>query len=300
MIGLSLVREISDKAEKIYAVVRKSTDKLDVLQKYSNVEIVFCSLDEYYRLPELISDKCDVIYHLAWSGAGRREERNRSSMIQAMNIQYSIQVIDAAKQLGCKTFVGAGSQAEYGPCNIDKISTYTPTNPLELYGIAKYAAGKLASAHAQQLSMNCFWVRIFSIYGIYNSNGTMISSTIIKLLNGEEPVFTPAEQRWDYLNAKDAAKALRLIGEQTGNKVYCLGSGIARPLKEYITELRDIVSPNAELGIGKLPYPPNPVMNLCADISELTKDTGWTPEVDFSDGIRELADHLRKEMKISK
>lgn len=296
MIGLSLINEISDKTNRIYAVVRPSSDKISILNEFKNVTVVKCNLDEYYRLNELIPEKCDTIYHLAWGGAGRIEERNRSALLQADNVRYSLQTMDAAIRLGCTTFIGAGSQAEYGPRNVDKISPDTPAEPIELYGIAKYAAGKLLRAHAAQNNINCFWVRIFSVYGVYNAPTTMISSTAVKLLKGEPVSFTPAEQRWDYLNTKDAAKALYLIGLQSGNKVYCLGSGNARPLKEYITELRDIVAPGARLGIGEIPYSSNAVMNLCADISELTNDTGWVPEISFADGIRELAEHLKKEI----
>ena len=43
----------------------------------------------------------------------------------------------------------------------------------------------------------------------------------------------------------------------------------------------------AELGIGKLPYNQNQVMYLCADIEELTKDTGFVPEYTFEKGIQE-------------
>jgi nucleoside-diphosphate-sugar epimerase len=67
-----------------------------------------------------------------------------------------------------------------------------------------------------------------------------------------------------------------------------LGSGIAHPLKEYIEQIRDVVAPGGALGIGEIPYSKNCVMNLCADISELTKDTGWTPKVNFEEGIQDL------------
>ena len=40
--------------------------------------------------------------------------------------------------------------------------------------------------------------------------------------------------------------------------------------------------------LGSIPYTEKQVMYLCADISELTKDTGWKPKVRFEDGILKL------------
>jgi nucleoside-diphosphate-sugar epimerase len=57
--------------------------------------------------------------------------------------------------------------------------------------------------------------------------------------------------------------------------------------------IRDAVDKNAELGIGKLPYANNQVMYLCADISQLTRDTGFVPKVTFSEGISRTVEWVR-------
>ena len=98
--------------------------------------------------------------------------------------------------------------------------------------------------------------------------------------------FTPAIQKWDYLYCDDAGRAFYLIGEKShGRKVYCLGSGEAKELKEYIYTIHNIVNPESELGIGDIPYKGTEIMNLCADISRLNEDTDWTPMVSFDTGI---------------
>ena len=40
------------------------------------------------------------------------------------------------------------------------------------------------------------------------------------------------------------------------------------------------------IGFGEVPYRKDQVMHLEADITELTKDTGWVPSTKFDDGIR--------------
>lgn len=301
MIGVALIQALVKHrgAERIYAVVRRSSSKIDRLPRDPRVAVIECDIDEYERLPELIEDSCDVFYHFAWKSTGRREVRNTTIVQQEQNIRFALDALAAAKALGCTKFIGAGSQAEFGPLDLRKISPDSPADPIEAYGIAKLAAGKLVRMQAKLWGMDCLWARIFSVYGKFDQPTTMISSTLRKLLDGKIPEFTPAEQRWDYLNEKDAGEAFYLIGERAhGNKVYCLGSGQARSLKEYIEEMRDMIDPTRALGFGKLPYPQHPVMNLCADISALQKDTKWGgPSVSFAAGIKDILSVMHVERR---
>lgn len=293
MIGVALINAcLSHEISKIYAVVRPDCKKLDRLPKDHRIEIIYCSVENYSSLPALIPKKCDVFYHIAWSLTGAA--RNGDLAEQCKNIFYTLDAVNAAAALGCSKFVGAGSQAEYGRLDIERISPDSPVNPTQPYGIAKYAAGKMALEQASRLDISCLWVRIFSVYGIYDKPSSMISSSLSKLLAGDVAEYTPAEQRWDYLFSEDAGEAFYLIGEKAcGRKVYCLGSGTARPLKNYIAQLQQAVSANARVMIGALPYPPNVLMHLCADTRSLVKDTGFYPKTDFSEGIKKTTAWMR-------
>lgn len=102
---------------------------------------------------------------------------------------------------------------------------------------------------------------------------------------------------WDYLYSKDAGKAFYLLGEKGINgKVYCIGGGEARPLKDYIEDIRNAVNPEAEIGFGEVAYGPHQVMYLCADIQDLVKDTGFAPDYKFSEGIAETVEWCKKEI----
>ena len=118
---------------------------------------------------------------------------------------------------------------------------------------------------------------------------TLISYLLDTLLSGGTPELTPCGQVWDYLYFTDAAKAFASVLEKgRDGAVYPLGSGMPRKLKEYVCALRDLAAPQAELKFGAKEYYPHQPMVLAADISELTADTGWAPEMSFEDGIREM------------
>jgi nucleoside-diphosphate-sugar epimerase len=162
-------------------------------------------------------------------------------------------------------------------------------NPQSGYGIAKYTAGKLSSLLCSQLNLEFNWMRILSTFGPLDGAHTLIMYAIHELQAGHSPEFTKCEQIWDYLYCDDAAKAFLAIGNNgIDGKTYPLGSGSKRKLSEYIEAIRDIVAPGEVLQFGKKEYYPHQPMYLCADISELTRDTGWKPEVSFEEGIKKI------------
>lgn len=291
MIGTALIKECIKKGIEVYAVVRASSGKKMCLPQSEKLHMVDGSLEELEMLPQKIMEKCDTFYHIAWGNTG--ENRNCSTELQSRNIAYTLAAVKAAHALGCRRFIGAGSQAEYGPMDVDKISPDSPVNPTTPYGAAKLASGQLARMLCKELGMECIWPRIFSVYGIYEKETTMVASGLRKMLAGEKTSFTPALQRWDYLFSADAGRAYYLIGEKgKDGAVYCVGSGKAAPLKDYIEIMAELTGAE-ETGIGVRPYPAGAVMNLCADISSLTADTGFVPEYTFREGIRETITWLK-------
>jgi UDP-glucose 4-epimerase len=98
---------------------------------------------------------------------------------------------------------------------------------------------------------------------------------------------TRCEQQWGFLHARDAASAFRLaITREDAAGVFNVGSYEAPPLRETVITLRDLVNPNADLGFGDIPYRPDQVMILQADISRL-EALGWRPQIGLLEGLSE-------------
>lgn len=295
MLGLALMRKLTSESYYIYAVVRPGSARISNIPAAENIKIVECALESYDKLPDLINDRCDAFYHFAWDGTYGSARDDMS--IQTMNIRGAVLAAQAAARLGCRVFAGAGSQAEYGRKE-DIISPDTPTLPETGYGAAKLCAGHMTRIECAKNSIKHIWYRIFSTYGPYDGANTMIMSVINDLIDGKRPACTAGEQLWDYLYCDDAARAFYLAAEK-GNDgaVYCIGSGEAFPLREYITTLRNAVDPEKEIGFGEIPYYPKQVMHLCADISSLKNDTGFVPRYTFSEGISRTVEWARNNRK---
>ena len=295
-IGVALIEYLISNKINVTAICREGSDRIKNIPESSCVKIIECNLDKLSTLEKSLSKDYDVFFHMGWESTFGDNRNN--VCIQTRNIQYTLDAVELASKLGCRKFIGAGSQAEYGRSK-EALSATTPTNPENAYGVAKLCAGQLSRIRCQQLGVEHIWVRILSVYGPCDGENTMISHLIKKLLKQERPSCTNGEQIWDYIYSKDAAKALALLADKGVNgKVYCLGSGKAIPLKNYMLAIRDRINSELEIGLGEVPYGSQQVMYLCADISELTKDTGFIPSITFEEGIKETIEWMKVKGRI--
>jgi nucleoside-diphosphate-sugar epimerase len=293
IVGIALLDYCIHQGSRVLAVVRPNSNNISRLPLNNrNLTVVECDLDNINELPNIADKGYDAFYHLGWAAKGR--SRRSNTQLQCHDIEITLKAVRAAKEMECGSFIGIGSQTEYGRIN-QAISPSMTVNPDTAYGIAKFAAGRLSSLLCSEIGLRYVWARIFSTYGPYDSSDSMIIYAIKNILKKEKPSFTPCEQLWDYLYCDDTARALYLLGKHGKDQsIYNVGSGIARPLKEYIIMIRDVIDPALPLGIGDKEYEDNQIMHLCADISSLTGDTGFVPEISFEEGIRSTIEWFKR------
>lgn len=294
-LGIMLIKECIKNNVQVLAIIRPNSGNRRNIPIHDLVSIEECEITWIDKMPERIAEQFDVCFHLAWTHTG--DEGRNDPFLQEENILATLKAAKCAKQLGCKVFIGAGSQAEYGALN-RKADEATEERPDTLYGIAKLAAGRLVMEYCRQNGMRCNWVRIFAVYGPYENDYIFTSYVIRTLMDGAEPELTSCEQIWDYLYVEDAVHALWLIAERVKESgVYCLGSGEAKSIKEYVSIIRDSINPDIPLGIGKKAYKENQIMHLEADISKLTAETGFAPHYSFEEGVAKTIEWYRERKK---
>lgn len=287
-VGTALIQELVNNEVEVLVFCHKGSRRISQLPQSQLVSIKYCDLNELSQIKNDTGKTYDVFYHFAWQGTTGAARNDM--YLQNQNVNYALDAVKAAAEFGCHTFIGAGSQAEYGRVE-GILKADTPTFPENGYGIGKLCAGFMTREHAHQLGMKHIWVRILSIYGSNDGAQSLVMSVINTFKNGGIPQCTKGEQMWDYLYNGDAARAFRLLGNNgIDGKVYVLGSGKARPLAEYIQDIRDVVAPGAQIAFGAIPYGPKQVMHLQADVSEIMRDTGWEPEMEYKKGIQIVID----------
>lgn len=246
--------------------------------------IVEADLRDGARLAEVLaSSRPEVVIHLGWAGVANSARFDREQI--TANVESACGLLEAAHAAGAKKFIGFGSQAEYGPLNrrIDENDRLEPTT---LYGAAKVATCYLTRQLAGQLGLDFAWMRLFSTYGPRDNPHWLIPMLIREMLEGRRPKTTLGTQFWDYLFVDDVVRgALAVATTPAATGIFNLGSGRPVQVRAIVERIRDLIAPELELVFGEIPFRPDQVMLMEADVTRLMSLTGWSPQVDMDEGI---------------
>lgn len=292
-VGGATVKELAANNYKVYAVVRNGN--ADRLQGVDNIKIVNCELSQINELPNLIPERCNVFYHFAWSGSAGSDRAD--TRLQLDNVQWSVECIRSAKKLGCARFVFAGSIIE----KESLAAAYTGGNRPGLgyiYGGGKVAAHILCSSVAAAEGIDLIWGEITNAYGVGEVSPRLVNSTIRKCLAGKSPEFTAGTQNYDFVYIDDVARAFRLIGENGKPFTsYVIGSSHAKPLKEFLLEMKQAVAPNLPFKFGDMPFTGINLPLTDFDCSKTEKDTGFKADISFAEGCKRTYNWWKERLK---
>ena len=202
MLGIATVQVCLENGVKVIALTRANSRRKSCLPKSELLTLIECDLCDLSKV-DLPEDNYDIFYHFGWGFTDRITRDD--PVLQSKNIGYTLDAVQLAHKCGCRKFLGAGSQAEYG-FHTERITEETSITPGVSYGYAKYAAGKLAEKLCNKLGLICIWKRTFSVYGRYDSENTMIPYALRQYKKGEIAQFSSGMQMWDFLFEEDAGK----------------------------------------------------------------------------------------------
>lgn len=293
-IGSNLIKKLVEKEVEVWAVVYPSSVTKDRICNLKNVHCIEANIQELEEHSSEFPKNVDVFYHLAWQGVNVAERDNLD--LQIINIDLCLRCIRLAGTMKAKKFILPGSTSEYLYYG-KPINEYAIPSPQNAYGSVKVALRYLARQYADQFDLDLNYVVITGIYAADRKDNNVIFYVIDKLLKGEKPAVTKLEQLWDYVHIKDVVNALILIGDKgKRNAFYAVGYGDNQPLYKYIEIIHDYIDPTCPIGIGEIPYKNNLLPSSCIDLSALCNDTGYVPEINFKEGIKEVIDTIRREI----
>ena len=196
-------------------------------------------------LPALADDPAPLIdawIHFAWDGVGSAGRSDTN--IQIENIQNAKKAYLYAKLLGARKFLFAGSQAEYGRGN------HRVPLPVSPYGKAKLSFGRWATEQSllseiyDDAPIQFIHMRIYSVYGSGDHETSLVNTVLRAALHHEAITLGPCEQRWNYLEVHDLARAIRILlsSEDTRTGIYDIAGSDSRMLKKYVIAMNAIAA----------------------------------------------------------
>jgi UDP-glucose 4-epimerase len=285
-VGSHLVRQLVGEGVDVAILMRANSNPWRIDDVLSETEIIYGDLMSIDRFEDKIkSFEPDKIFHLGWHEVGSRY-RNDPSQVQ--NLYSSLNLLKLAKECNCNQFIGLGSQAEYGSYNHPIREDFLP-HPTTAYGATKLATYVMSKKFSEIFGLRFVWLRLFSSYGPMDDPNWMLPHVILKLLRGDKPALTLGKQLWDYLFVEDAVNAIWQIScIPNAEGLFNVGSGKAHTIKNILEIARDLIDPSLPLGFGEIPYRPDQVMHLQADITRLKQFTNWSPKVSLEIGLKKM------------
>lgn len=277
---------------EVLAIDMVSTPKR--LNKDKNLSYLNYDLSNLAGLSKIIKHNYyDTFIHFAWAGsAGVAREDYHLQMQNAIN---TVECLKIASQIGCNRFVCAGSIMEY---EVEYAVHTQGSKPAMgyIYGMGKHVAHCMCKSMASKLGIDLIWPMITNAYGIGEMSPRFLNTTLRKIINKEQLNFTSATQNYDFVYVTDVAKAFFLIA-QNGKPFfeYMIGSGKARPLKDFILEMINSCAPSIKPVFGQIPFTGTNLPLEKYNINQLVSDCGYKPDISFSEGTKMTMEWLKKE-----
>jgi len=283
-LGRALIDQLRGSGCAVTALVRRAADLPP------SVRAVHADIRDGEAVRAALADgRFDVVFHLAAAGVSP-DDRDPGSMF-ATNAMATGSLVEATVRAGARSFVYAGSCAEYETAEVGQpITEDHALTRSNLYGASKVAGGIWGMALARQARLPFCWLRLFGAYGPGEAPHRLIPYLAQRLAGDEHVDLTPGMQVRDLTCVDDVARALVQAGElalqgHEGPFNVCSGHGVA--VGDVAGMVADLMrKPRDLLGFGARPYRPDESLWLVGDPSRFRNLTGFAPRVALQEGIR--------------
>jgi UDP-glucuronate 4-epimerase len=252
-------------------------------------------LTDRAALDELFSSvKFDQVIHLA-ARAGVRPSIAQPALYQRVNVEGTVNVLEAARTTGVKKITIASSSSVYG---VNAKVPFSESDPI-FSAVSPYAASKLACealGHTWHhlYNMDVAMLRFFTVYGPRQRPDLAIHK-FTKLIDAGRPipVFGDGSTARDHTHISDILDGIVACTQREfGFEIFNLGESQTVKLSELISLIENALGKNAV--IDRQPLQPGDVPITFADISKARAKLGYDPKVKVEKGIPLFVDWFRK------
>jgi dTDP-6-deoxy-L-talose 4-dehydrogenase (NAD+) len=214
----------------------------------------------------LLRCKPETVILLSWPGLPNYQK----SFHITQNLPAAVALVEQLIRAGIKRIVIAGTCYEYGLQN-GPLQEDQPTNPVNLYAIAKDSLrGTVASLCAQHQVTWC-WLRIFYPYGEGQNPKSLLPSLEQAIQAGEATFpMSSGRQLRDFLSVDEVANQLLLLAmHPKSSGIYNGGSARPRSLREVAEERIAALGSSIQITLGAFPDRTDEPLAFWADMTRL-------------------------------
>ena len=284
-----------DDLNPFYDPQLKRRNLRDIQSLAKPFEFVHADLCDCAALDELFgSVKFDQVIHLA-ARAGVRPSLEEPALYQRVNVEGTVNVLEAARKNRVKKIIIASSSSVYG---VNSKVPFSESDPI-FSAISPYAASKLACeslghVYHHVYGMDVTMLRLFTVYGPRQRPDLAIRKFATLIHAGKPvPVFGDGSMARDYTYVTDTVDGIiAATQKEFGFEIFNLGESQTVTLGRLIELLEAALGKKAV--IDRQPVPPGDVPVTFADITKARARLGYHPQVKIEAGIKLFIDWFRK------
>jgi UDP-glucuronate 4-epimerase len=241
--------------------------------------------------------KFDQIIHLA-ARAGVRPSLLEPALYQRVNVEGTVNLLEAARLNGVRKLTIASSSSVYG---VNSKVPFSESDPI-FSAISPYAASKLACealghVYHHVYGMDIAMLRFFTVYGPRQRPDLAIHKFARLIAAGKPiPVFGDGSTARDYTYVTDTVSGIiACTQKESGFEIFNLGESETITLSYLIELLEKNLGTKAI--VDRQPPQPGDVPITFADIARARKVLGYAPKIKIAEGIPLFVEWFRKTAK---
>ena len=275
------------------AIKRRNLDEITAVSE--KLTFVHGDLTEAMGIERLLSSiRFDQVIHLA-ARAGVRPSLEDPALYQRVNVEGTVNVLEAARRHGVKKVILASSSSVYG---VNQKVPFAEIDPVCL-AISPYAASKLACealghVYHHIYGLDVAMLRFFTVYGPRQRPDLAIYKFARLIAAGKPiPVFGDGTTARDYTFVSDIVDGVMACTERIfGYEIFNLGNSHTVTLARLIELLEKSLGKPAK--IERQPVQPGDVPLTYADLTKSHRQLGYSPKVGIEEGIPRFVEWLNK------
>ncbi len=208
-----------------------------------------------------------------------------------INVQGTINVLDACKQTKSVNKVFFASTAAVYPIYNEAVTEQHELNPLDIYGLSKLVGEKLCSEFHLDSGISTVICRFFNAFGPNETNPHLIPEIQDQINAGKRTInLGNLEPKRDFIHTYDMARAVIALMETADIRydVFNLGRGIEYSVTDIVEAFERQLEEKITIEQEASRIRKTDRMHLLADVSKLKKTTGWEPQWSIDEGIKTL------------
>jgi len=240
------------------------------------------------------SVRFDQVIHLA-ARAGVRPSLEESALYQRVNVEGTVNLLEAARLNGVKKITIASSSSVYGVNATVPFAESDPVfSPISPYAASKLAGEALGHVYHHLYGLDVVMLRFFTVYGPRQRPDLAIHKFARLIRRGKPiPVFGDGSTARDYTYVSDTIDGVIAVTQKEfGWEIFNLGESRTVPLSRLIELLEEALGQKAI--VDRQPPQPGDVPITFANIDKARSRLGYSPRVTIEQGIPLFVDWFRQ------